>query len=64
MSKNTLYIKPNIQVVTLSPMPIMAGSAIPVSENGEADAKLTAHSSMRKRTSARSHISLHHDTTK
>ncbi len=39
MNKNTLYIKPNIQVVTLSPMPIMAGSAIPVSENGEADAK-------------------------
>ncbi|MBQ6760935.1 MAG: hypothetical protein IJP47_05890 [Prevotella sp.] len=39
MSKNTLYIKPNIQVVTLSLMPIMAGSAIQVSENGEADAK-------------------------
>ena len=39
MNKNTLYIKPNIQVVTLSPMLIMEGSAILVSENGEADAK-------------------------
>jgi len=39
ISKRTLYIQPNIKVISIKYQPIMAASAISVTENGEADAK-------------------------
>lgn len=39
MNKKTCYIRPFIRVVALSKTPILAGSVVTTSEDGEADAK-------------------------
>ena len=39
MKKNYQYIQPCIKVFAVHPSRIMAASAIPVTENGDADAK-------------------------
>lgn len=39
MRRKTYYRHPTIKVIAVRPLPILAASAIPVSENGEADAK-------------------------
>ena len=39
MKTGTFYIRPTVTVFNIKPSRIMASSSIPVTENGEADAK-------------------------